>query len=367
MSGEACPICRETNTTLSPSAISSDANVCRRSWNRSFPSSARSRTRHETTETSGTLGVTHGHAARAVTAPLVNRARVTPKGPRREPATQHLPAPRLRQAHQRWQPPRVYLQERARPPRPAKRRRALRQPSRLHVTPGTSTNLHELSDGGDPLARREKNRGNPRKGPDSVGTRLGGSTNLSPGNHRGDPRVLHSPPDPKLGTPSAPRGRCEACGVEVPSGPGVRGRRWCVECSDGHGQLRSRDRRKVRRRCSSCSRFVLAEACTRRPSCDRCRALPRSCSECPVVLEGGQRVVCSPTCAERRRRRLRPEVEAQRQRRKRARRRERLLAPHQEASEQDDGDDSATAEGEHLVRDLGAHGAVIGSFDREVR
>ncbi len=159
-------------------------------------------------------------------------------------------------------------------------------------------------------------------------TRPGPAKNRSTTNHRRDPRFAHSPPEPNLETSPAPReagARCGACGAELPSGPGVRGRKWCDECSDGHGQFRSRDRRKVRRRCSSCARLLLAEACTQKPTCDRCRAVPRSCSECSELVEGS-RVVCSPTCAERRRRRLRPEIEAEKQRRKRVHRRARQKA-----------------------------------------
>jgi hypothetical protein len=161
----------------------------------------------------------------------------------------------------------------------------------------------------DPSARWEKNQ-----------STSGGSKDFRPANPRGDPRVLHSPP-------ARPGGRCGGCGAVLAAlAAGERARVYCDDCSDGHGQWSGRDRRKVRRRCSSCSRIVLAEACTRRPSCDRCRALPRSCSECPTVLEGGQRIVCSSTCGERRKRRLGPEVERERQRRKRAHRRARRMA-----------------------------------------
>lgn len=60
--------------------------------------------------------------------------------------------------------------------------------------------------------------GSPREKPDPCTGK-----NLSAETPRRDPRVLHSPPEPNLETPPAPRAggaRCVACGAELPSGPG---------------------------------------------------------------------------------------------------------------------------------------------------
>jgi hypothetical protein len=83
----------------------------------------------------------------------------------------------------------------------------------------------------------------------------------------------------------------------------------------------------------------------RKPICKKCdseRSLARYlakrgpkpklfCSECEAELVGKQTVVCSSTCAERRKRRLHPEAEAEKQRAKRRRRRERAATPSESA------------------------------------
>jgi hypothetical protein len=70
-------------------------------------------------------------------------------------------------------------------------------------------------------------------------------------------------------------------------------------------------------RCRECdSARVLAAYHAKRASLP-----PRRCSECDAELEGRRRLVCGPTCRDRRWRRLHPEAAAEKQRRKRARRR----------------------------------------------
>jgi hypothetical protein len=129
--------------------------------------------------------------------------------------------------------------------------------------------------------------------------------------------------------------RCAECGVELDR-RAVPVPAFC--CAKHRYAFRDRrryaenpelERAKSRRYYAENRERVLAKAAARRGKSRL--ALQVECSECGGLLEGRQRVVCSPRCRDARYRRLHPESYAECEARKVERRRERRQAARSEA------------------------------------